>query len=165
MRIHGVCASQGGKDKKSIYWLPGFALNHRGTFTSFYHNHILRYVRFYRCGNPENQKHQRFNTLQFIQQGGGRRDPKQCIRLPEWLAIPIFILKMSSYKILLFLYQITQMLNVKAGTSDKIMSPTTWWLRTTTMTRNSQNLIKERLVAFDNHVNEYLRRLDTCQTG
>lgn len=47
-----------------------------------------------------------------------------------------------------------QMLNVKAGTSDKIMSPTTWWLRTTTMTRNSQNLIKERLVGFDNHVNE-----------
>lgn len=67
--------------------------------------------------------------------------------------------KMNSYKILLFLYQRMQMLNVKAGTSNQIMSPATWCLSTTTMSRNSQNLIKERLVVFDSYVNEYLKKV------
>lgn len=57
-----------------------------------------------------------------------------------------------------------QMLTVKAGTSNKVISPTSWWLRTTAMTRSSQNLIKGRLVAFDSYVSEHLRRLDTRQT-
>lgn len=52
-----------------------------------------------------------------------------------------------------------QMLNVKAGTSNQIMSPATWCLSTTTMSRNSQNLIKERLVVFDSYVNEYLKKV------
>lgn len=92
VKIHGVCASLGGNDK--------YILTARYCSKSLWdiyiilsHNHIPRCVLFYRCGNPENQKYQKFNTLPFIQQGGGRRDAKQCIRLPGLLAIPLFILK------------------------------------------------------------------------